>query len=186
MPQLSRRRGTSGRKRLRNQNHPIRRLRTISPDPREFLETSMNASASVNGPSLTASKLPEGTWPAGADDAQEQLDIMNSHGARIQQLLEQIEALPSPSTRELIHEFMEATLAFYGQGLARILQVVSESGPEGQNAYQQLINDKVVRGLLLIHDLHPADLETRLRDALDQVRPYLESHGGNVELISLT
>ena len=89
----------------------------------------MNASASVNG--LTAGKLPERTWPAGADDAQEQLDAMNSHGSRIQQLLEQIEALPSPSTRELIHEFMEATLAFYGHGLARILQVASESGPEG-------------------------------------------------------
>jgi len=39
---------------------------------------------------------------------------------------------------------------------------------------------------LLIHDLHPADLETRLRNALDEVRPYLQSHGGNVELISLT
>ena len=111
---------------------------------------------------------------------------MNSQGARIQQLLEQIEALPTPSTRELIHEFMEATLAFYGQGLARILQVVSESGPDGQKVYQHLVNDKVVRGLLLIHDLHPADLETRLREALDQVRPYLQSHGGNVELISLT
>ena len=81
---------------------------------------------------------------------------------------------------------MEATLAFYGQGLARILQVVSESRPGRGNTYQHLINDKVVRGLLLIHDLHPDDLATRLRDALDQVRPYLESHGGNVELVNLT
>src|SRR5580704_2478694 len=116
----------------------------------------------------------------------EQLDEMNSHGARIQQLLEQIEALPSPSTRELIHEFMEATLAFYGQGLSRILQVVTQSGSEGEKIYQRLTSDKVVRGLLLIHDLHPEDLESRLRNALDQVRPYLQSHGGNVELISLT
>ncbi len=142
--------------------------------------------ASAKDPSLTATELTERSWAAGANDAQEQLDAMNSHGARIQQLLEQIEALPAPSTRELIHEFMEATLAFYGQGLARILQVVSESGPEGEKVYQQLVDDKVVRGLLLIHDLHPADLETRLRDALNQVRPYLQSHGGNVELISLT
>jgi Fe-S cluster biogenesis protein NfuA/nitrite reductase/ring-hydroxylating ferredoxin subunit len=141
--------------------------------------------ASAKDPSLTATELPERSWAAGANDAQEQLDAMNSHGARIQQLLEQIEALPAPSTRELIHEFMKATLAFYGQGLARILQVVSESGPEGGKVYQQLVDDKVVRGLLLIHDLHPADLETRLRDALNQVRPYLQSHGGNVELISL-
>lgn len=134
---------------------------------------------------MRTGKLPERRWPAGANDAQEQLEAMNSHGAQIQQILEQIEALPNPATRELIQEFMEATLAFYGQGLARVLQVVSESGPDGQKVYQHLINDKVVRGLLLIHDLHPADLESRLRDALDQVRPYLQSHGGNVELITL-
>jgi Fe-S cluster biogenesis protein NfuA/nitrite reductase/ring-hydroxylating ferredoxin subunit len=134
---------------------------------------------------LKAAEERQRGWAAGANNAQEQLEAMNSHGGQIQRLLEQIEVLPSPSTRELIHEFMEATLAFYGQGLARILQVVSESGPGGENAYQHLINDKVVRGLLLIHDLHPADLETRLRDALDQVRPYLESHGGNVELVDL-
>jgi Fe-S cluster biogenesis protein NfuA/nitrite reductase/ring-hydroxylating ferredoxin subunit len=143
-------------------------------------------SASPHKTSLATGEPSERNWPAGANDVQEQLNAMNSHGARIQQVLEQIEALPTPSTRELSHEFMEATLAFYGQGLARILQVVSESGPSGQKVYQHLINDKVVRGLLLIHDLHPADLETRLREALDHVRPYLQSHGGNVELISLT
>ncbi len=144
----------------------------------------MNTSA--NEISGKGGEMPERLWPSGANDAQEQLDRMNSHGARIQQLLEQIEALPAASTRELIHEFMEATLAFYGQGLARILQVVSESGPEFQQVYQHLVNDKVVRGLLLIHDLHPVDLQTRLGGALDHVRPYLQSHGGNVELISLT
>ena len=39
--------------------------------------------------------------------------------------------------------------------------------------------------LLLIHDLHPVPLEERVREALEQVRPYMESHGGNVELLSL-
>ena len=38
--------------------------------------------------------------------------------------------------------------------------------------------------LLLIHDLHPVPLEHRVQDALDSVRPYMESHGGNVELLS--
>jgi Fe-S cluster biogenesis protein NfuA/nitrite reductase/ring-hydroxylating ferredoxin subunit len=144
----------------------------------------MNASPNKIPPA--AGERSESNWTAGANDVQEQLNAMNSHGARIQQLLEQIDALPTPSTRELIQQFMEATLAFYGHGLARVLQVVCESGPAGQNIYQHLINDKVVRGLLLIHDLHPADLESRLREALDHVRPYLQSHGGNVELMSLT
>jgi Fe-S cluster biogenesis protein NfuA/nitrite reductase/ring-hydroxylating ferredoxin subunit len=141
---------------------------------------------SPSDPLLSVDQVPEKHRPAGGHGTQEQMEIMNSHGARIQQLLEQIESVPSPSTRELIHEFMEATLGFYGQGLARILQVANESGPDGQKVFQRLIKDKVVRGLLLIHDLHPSNLETRLLEALEAVRPYLQSHGGNVELISLT
>src|ERR1700736_5015343 len=110
---------------------------------------------------------------------------INLQGKRVQKLLERIEALPYPGPKEWIDECMEAVLAFYGLGLTRILEVVNEAGPEGREVYRDLIHDEVIKGLLLIHDLHPLDLETRLRDALDKVRPYLKSHGGNVELISL-
>jgi Fe-S cluster biogenesis protein NfuA/nitrite reductase/ring-hydroxylating ferredoxin subunit len=110
---------------------------------------------------------------------------INLQGERVQKLLERIEALPYPGAKELIHECMEAVLAFYGLGLTRILEVVNEAGPEGRKVYGDLIHDDVIKGLLLIHDLHPLDLEARLRDALDKVRPYLKSHGGNVELIGL-
>jgi Fe-S cluster biogenesis protein NfuA/nitrite reductase/ring-hydroxylating ferredoxin subunit len=112
-------------------------------------------------------------------------DDINVRGERIQKLLERIEALPYPGAKELMRECMEAVLAFYGHGLSRILQVIGGAGPNGQKVYQAFIHDDVIKGLLLIHDLHPLDLETRLRGALDKVRPYLKSHGGNVELISL-
>jgi Fe-S cluster biogenesis protein NfuA/nitrite reductase/ring-hydroxylating ferredoxin subunit len=114
-----------------------------------------------------------------------QKDDINLQGERIQKLIERIEALPYPGAKELIQECMEAVLAFYGHGLSRILQVVSETDTEAGNVYRELIRDDVIKGLLLIHDLHPLDLAARLRDALDKVRPYLKSHGGNVELISL-
>ncbi|HKM57100.1 MAG TPA: hypothetical protein VJX28_00045 [Chthoniobacterales bacterium] len=83
-----------------------------------------------------------------AKEAQEQLDAMNAAGARIQQLLEQLEALPNPSTRELVHEFMEATLGFYGQGLARILQVVRAAGSEGE--IERMISSGIVKVALSI------------------------------------
>jgi Fe-S cluster biogenesis protein NfuA/nitrite reductase/ring-hydroxylating ferredoxin subunit len=114
-----------------------------------------------------------------------QKDDINLQGERIQKLIERIEALPYPGAKELIQECMEAMLAFYGHGLSRILQVVNEADSEGRKVYRELIHDDVIKGLLLIHDLHPLDLAARLRDALDKVRPYLKSHGGNVELISL-
>lgn len=104
---------------------------------------------------------------------------------RIQELVEQIEAQPNPAARTLLQECLQATLAFHGQGLSRMLQVVADAGPGGKIIVERLIHDEAVRGLLLIHGLHPVDLETRLREALAKVRPYMESHGGNVELVSL-
>jgi Fe-S cluster biogenesis protein NfuA/nitrite reductase/ring-hydroxylating ferredoxin subunit len=110
---------------------------------------------------------------------------INLQGERIQKLIERVEALPYPAAKELIQECMEAVLAFYGQGLTRILQVVNEADAESQKVYRKLIHDDVIKGFLLIHDLHPLDVEARLGEALEKVRPYLKSHGGNVELVSL-
>ena len=117
---------------------------------------------------------------------EEKLEALNRAGSRIQELVAQIDALPNSPARVLFQECLESVLAFYGHGLERILQLVANAGPDGQKIYHDLIHDNVVRGLLIIHDLHPVEIETRLRDALDKVRPYLRSHGGNVELISLT
>jgi Fe-S cluster biogenesis protein NfuA/nitrite reductase/ring-hydroxylating ferredoxin subunit len=118
--------------------------------------------------------------------AGEQLDALNRAGSRIQELVEQIDTLPNSAARRLFQECLESVLTFYGHGLERILQLVVNAGPDGRKVYGDLIHDSVVRGLLLIHDLHPIDIGTRLHEALDKVRPYLKSHGGNVELISLT
>ena len=49
----------------------------------------------------------------------------------------------------------------------------------------ELAEDPLVATLLLIHDLHPVPLHHRVQDALDSVRPYMDSHGGDVELLSL-
>ena len=38
--------------------------------------------------------------------------------------------------------------------------------------------DELLGHLLLLHDLHPVDVGTRVASALEEVRPYLGSHGG--------
>ncbi len=43
----------------------------------------------------------------------------------------------------------------------------------------------MVASLMLIHGLYPVDLETRVHEALETVRPYMESHGGDVELVGV-
>jgi len=106
-------------------------------------------------------------------------------GQRIQELVEKIGTLHDPNARGMLQECLESVLSFYGHGLERILELVDKAGPDGEKVRDALIHDTGVRGLLLIHGLHPVPLETRLAEALDQVRPYMKSHGGNVELLSL-
>jgi Fe-S cluster biogenesis protein NfuA/nitrite reductase/ring-hydroxylating ferredoxin subunit len=104
---------------------------------------------------------------------------------KVQELVERAGELRDPVARALVAECLHSQLTFYGDGMARVLQVVGGCGPAGQDVFDRLVNDPVVRGLLLIHGLHPLDLESRLRQAIEKIRPYMESHGGSVELLSL-
>jgi Fe-S cluster biogenesis protein NfuA len=63
--------------------------------------------------------------------------------------------------------------------------VLQEALQPGRALLDACARDEVVGGLLLLHGLHPLDVETRVRQALEQVRPYLRSHGGNVELLGV-
>jgi Fe-S cluster biogenesis protein NfuA len=106
-------------------------------------------------------------------------------GRHIQEIIEQVNLLPDIGMRELMLECLRAMFTLYGNGLARMLQLVSNAEERGHELREALLNDKLICDLLLIHGLHPVGLEERLQDALDMLRPYLESHGGNVELIEL-
>jgi len=104
-------------------------------------------------------------------------------GQRIQELVEKIGTLPDPAARGMLQECLESVLSLYGHGLAQILELVEKTGSE--KVREAILHDPGICGLLLIHGLHPVPLEERLRTALEKVRPYMESHGGNVELVSL-
>jgi len=118
-------------------------------------------------------------------NAPENRGSVQQQGRRIQALIDRVDTVADSEARQLLHECLYLVLGLYGDGLARILQLVNNAGPEGERVREALVRDKLVRGLLLIHGLHPLSLELRLREALDKIRPYLQSHGGNVELISL-
>ncbi|MFF2030572.1 NifU family protein [Arthrobacter sp. NPDC058192] len=74
----------------------------------------------------------------------------------------------------------------YGAGLARILEILDDRGQLDRATLDALTADELVAGLLVIHGLHPQDTQTRVAAALDGVRPYLGSHGGDVELLDVS
>lgn len=104
--------------------------------------------------------------------------------ARVETLLEEVDTLADPAGRAKATEVAQAMLELYGEGLERIVAVVAERDDDGRLA-EALADDELVSHLLLLHDLHPVPVEVRVHGALEGVRPYLESHGGNVELVGI-
>jgi Fe-S cluster biogenesis protein NfuA/nitrite reductase/ring-hydroxylating ferredoxin subunit len=104
---------------------------------------------------------------------------------RVEELQARLERSGDSSTRALAEELVTAIVQMYGAGLERIVGSLMEAGAAGERIAASLADDALVATLLLIHDLHPISLEQRVQDALESVRPYMESHGGNVELLSL-
>jgi Fe-S cluster biogenesis protein NfuA len=105
---------------------------------------------------------------------------------RLDALLSEAEEFADPAVAARTREIVQAVLDLHGTGLERIIGHMEAAGEAGASILDACAGDDVVSGLLLLHDLHPMDLETRVLRALEQVRPALRSHGGNVELVDVS
>jgi Fe-S cluster biogenesis protein NfuA len=98
--------------------------------------------------------------------------------ARIEVLLEEMEGLGDPLARDTATDLVQTLLELYGEGLTRMLACAGD--------VDAMARDEVVSHLLLLHGLHPVPVEERVRTALEEVRPYLGTHGGGVELLGVS
>jgi Fe-S cluster biogenesis protein NfuA/nitrite reductase/ring-hydroxylating ferredoxin subunit len=105
-----------------------------------------------------------------------------SAGDRIQTLLDAT-AAGGVAARERAEQLVREVVELYGAGLSRILAAVGD--PADPALLDRLVADDLVASLLLVHGLHPYDVRRRVSDALDRVRPYLGSHGGDVHLLDI-
>jgi Fe-S cluster biogenesis protein NfuA/nitrite reductase/ring-hydroxylating ferredoxin subunit len=104
--------------------------------------------------------------------------------ADVERLLEDLETLADPVARQTATGVVQALLELYGSGLERMVDEIADHDGNGEIA-QAFAEDELISHLLLLHGLHPVPLRARVLDALEEVRPYLESHGGNVELLEV-
>ncbi|MDQ2855947.1 MAG: NifU family protein [Acidobacteriota bacterium] len=103
---------------------------------------------------------------------------------KIETLIHRVEGLADAEARVSTLELVQALMELHGEGINRLLEIVSDD-PAGQSIIERLGEEELVSGLLLLYGLHPVELETRVIKALDKVRPYLKSHGGNVALVGI-
>lgn len=110
------------------------------------------------------------------DDAQ-----WRTAGDRIQTLLD-ASAAGGSVARERAEQLVREVTDLYGAGLQRMMGMAVAANPALAETFAA---DDLVASLLLVHGLHPHDVDRRIEDALDSVRPYLGSHGGDVKLLGV-
>jgi Fe-S cluster biogenesis protein NfuA/nitrite reductase/ring-hydroxylating ferredoxin subunit len=105
-------------------------------------------------------------------------------GARVEELLGALKSGGFGPAADAAEELVALLVGLYGDGLAQVLSVLADQ-PGGTAMIDALADDPFVESLLLLHGLHPLDVDARIQRALDRVRPYLGSHAGGVEYLGV-
>ncbi len=116
------------------------------------------------GPSPPAASRDDAHWRTAGDRIQTLLDASSTGGT---------------AARDRAESLVGEITDLYGAALQRIIRLA------GATLTERFAADDLIASLLLVHGLHPHDTRRRIEDALDKVRPYLGSHGGDITLIDV-
>ncbi|HEX4412045.1 MAG TPA: NifU family protein [Lacipirellulaceae bacterium] len=100
---------------------------------------------------------------------------------RIESLLESADDLGDCA--ETVKAVVQDLLDYHRAAITQMLSVASDV--DRGEVLRRWAEDELIASVLLLYDLHPDDLRTRVERALEQARPYLQSHGGDVVLVSI-
>ncbi len=106
------------------------------------------------------------------------------HTERVEKLVSRLDSSKDAETRAVALELVQCIMELHGVALDRMLGSIAQTSA-GEAALDVALQDDLVSSVLLLHGLHPDCLETRVLRALEKVRPYLHSHGGDVEFVSV-
>ncbi len=104
---------------------------------------------------------------------------------RIEALVHQCEAIPEAKLRHNVQELLQAVMELHGAALDRLMTMISDWRPEAAPLINELANDELVGNLLLLHGLHPLDLQTRVEQALAGIESILRGYGAHAEVLGM-
>jgi Fe-S cluster biogenesis protein NfuA len=103
---------------------------------------------------------------------------------RLEELIGALEAHPEAPASESARELISLILNLHGIGLAKLMAILAKA-EGGAATIARLVEDDQVRAILLLHGLHPDDMETRVHRAIDRLRPHLGVHGLRIEILEI-
>lgn len=107
------------------------------------------------------------------------------HVQRIGDLVQEIETIADPVVRASTQELVQLVMNLHGSALERAMEIVADAGEPGMSLIEKLGRDPMVSSLLVLHGLHPEELDSRVLKAVESVKPQLRKQGCEVEVLEL-
>ncbi len=105
---------------------------------------------------------------------------------KIGQLVHDLETIADPASRAAAKELVQLLMDLHGAGLEQILDIVYQSGDSGARVIDELGQDSLVSSLLVLYNLHPDDVQTRVERKLKQMVSKLHKLGAEATLTSVS
>ncbi len=131
---------------------------------------------------MTTTETPPDAVPADGATPGEELEFERL-AAAVDRAMAAVDDLDDDA-RAVSTALKDAVEAFHAPALVHIVRTLRDD-PRGKELLFELVDDPGVRAIFGLHGIIKADPMTRARQALGSVRPYLHSHGGDVELVRI-
>ncbi|MCB0037308.1 MAG: NifU family protein [Anaerolineales bacterium] len=112
--------------------------------------------------------------------AEENLDSLAD---RVDMAMMEVQKLDSADKAKAL-DLKRAIEEFHKVGITRIVQRL-KSDPRGKELLFELVDVPEVYALFAMHGIVRADIQTQASRVLEMVRPFMRSHGGDVELVKV-
>ena len=111
------------------------------------------------------------------------VDDLEQLAERVDQAIAEVQALEPPARNKAMA--LKSTIEeFHKAGLTQIVRKL-KNDPNGKQLLFELVENPTVYALFTMHGLVRADLKTRVSRTIEMVRPYMQSHGGDVTLLEV-
>lgn len=103
--------------------------------------------------------------------------------AHISNLVQHFDEHAEPAVRDAVFELMNGIDALHRGGITRLVEILVEAS--GEDVMERLAADDQAAPILDLYDLLPLNEREQIDEALESVRPYIHSHGGEVEVLDV-
>jgi hypothetical protein len=91
---------------------------------------------------------------------------MRIKAERIEELVAELDSIADPRVQSVARELVQSVTELHANGLERVLEILSESGPPCAGVIERLGEDGLVGPLMALHGLHPLQLSDRVARAV--------------------